>query len=159
MCKSSTLVLLKLKEEGSFMKKRVFNIALLLLIILAVATSLAACGLNEEEQKVVGKFEVTSLSIDKYPALTASTYDYFTIEFKDNRKCTVNSKAGVSVTSADAKWKLNGDGEIEVITTSGLAKATEKYKLDGDVLSGTNEGVMPDGTRIVMTVTFKRVAE
>ena len=148
-------VFLNIKEYE--MKKKGLKVALMLVLFSTLTIVLTACGkLSEEEQKVVGKYELTSISVTGYPSINVNTYNYFTIEFFADRKCTVKSKAGTAEYSADATWKINGDGEIEVITRSGLAKATEIYKLDGDTLSGTNETVM-DGERINMTVAFKRV--
>lgn len=137
------------------MKKHLLIIAA---VIILSALTLTGCKLSDEEKAVVGTYELTEISVKGYPNITKNTYDYFTIEFKSNKKCTIKSKAGVTTYEASASWKINSDGEIEVITRKGFATATEKYKLDGDILSGTNTGVS-DGVSLTMTVKMKRITE
>lgn len=138
------------------MKKRVMIVVLALLILSALL--MGCTRLSAEEKAVVGTYEVTELSVEGYPGLTASTYDYFTIEFLSNKKCTVKSKAGVTTYENTAKWKVNDDGEIEVITTKGFATATEKYTLEGDILSGTNSEIV-EGQTFTMRVKFTKIKD
>ena len=141
------------------MYKKITRVFLISLTILFVGVIAAGCaGLSEEEKKVVGEYEVTELRVAEYPAITANSYEYFTIEFKSNRKCIVKSKAGVTVYEQTARWKINKDGKIEVVTTKGAATATELYTLNNNQISGTNSGLV-DGITITMTVTFTRVAD
>ena len=139
--------------------KKIISIVLMTMLVAATAVGFTGCGkLSAEEQAVIGKYEVTSLSIDKYPAVSASTYDYFTMEFFTNRKCIVKNGLGVTVYEAEATWKMSADGDLEITTRAGLAKAVEKYKYEDGVISGTNEGVI-EGERISMTISLKKVVE
>ncbi len=137
------------------MKKRVLSFLLVVLAFSFSVVALTGC-LSDEEKKVVGKYELTDISVNGFPNITTSTYEYFTIEFKDNKKCQIKSKAGTTVYDAEASWKINGDGEIEVITRSGFATATEIYTYSDDIITGTNESVV-DGRTITMTVNFERI--
>lgn len=137
------------------MKKKLLGIIAVLIICLSVFTS---CGLSDAEKEVVGKYELTEISVEGYPAITVNTYTYFTMEFTSNKKCIVKSKTGVTEYEASATWKINSDGEIEVITKQGAATATEKYKLQDGILSGTNTGAS-NGTLITMTIKMQKIVE
>lgn len=141
------------------MKKNIISILTISCIIVSATVMFAGCTkLSAEEEAVVGKYNLIELSCPEIPMLNASLYDYFYIDFKSNKKCTVASKISTVVYEADASWKVNKNGEIEVISKSGFAKATEIYTLSGDILSGTNEGII-EGVKATITMKFKKVTE
>lgn len=140
------------------MKKTIISTIGILCLLTVLAFSLTACGLKGAEKEVVGVYEVVEISIVGYPQVTASSYDYFTFEFKSNKKVVVKSKAGVNEYEQTAKWNLNDDGEIEVVTRAGFATATEKYRLEDGYLVGTNTGPDGNGNMLTMTVKFKKVS-
>ena len=140
------------------MKKRLLGIIAAIILITTLSAVLVGCGLSDEWKEVVGKYELTEVSITGYPQISKDTYDYFTIEFFSNKKCTIKSKAGVTTYEASATWKINSDGEIEVITKQGFATATEKYTLKDGVLSGTNTSVI-EGNSVTATMKFKKIVE
>jgi len=140
------------------MKKTLLSI-LAVMLVSCCMFGFVGCvaALTPEEELVVGKYEVISLSITN-SSVKASDYDYFTMEFFANRKCFVKSKLGATTYEADATWKINSDGEIEVVTREGRATATEKYRLDGDIISGTNSGFV-NNSIITVTVSLQRIVE
>ena len=141
------------------MKKSLISIALVMLVsVCLIGFTGCAAKLSADEQLVVGNYKLSAISIVEYPTITVSTYEYFTLEFKSDRTCVIKSKAGTVVYEATASWKINNDGEIEVVTKQGNATATEKYRLDGDVISGTNSELV-NGSMVTMTVSFQRVVE
>ena len=137
----------------------------IILVIPALAVALIAafvfvgCGvkLSEAESAAVGTYEMTYAYVNGRDV--TKYYDYITFELKSNKKCTMKAKAGVNTTEQSASWRINGNGELEIITKSGFSTATETYSIDGDTISGTNTS--PDGQGGMMTYTyhFQRVVD
>lgn len=141
------------------MKKRILGIITAIICVVSVSAFFTGCtSLTDAEKEVVGVYELYEISVQGYPNITKNTYTYFEMEFKSDRKCIVKSKAGSTEYEAEATWKINADGEIEVVTKKGFATATEKYKYEDGFISGTNSDVV-EGTSITMTIKMKKIIE
>ncbi|MCL2061836.1 MAG: hypothetical protein FWH03_04335 [Firmicutes bacterium] len=135
--------------------------AVVLLLCAASASLFIGCGgLSEEEEKVVGKYEAVSVSVLEVPEFGLHMYDYFTMDFKSNKKVELAWKLKSSYGGASdldtADWRVR-NGKVEVITRAGFSSATEYFTLDGDVLSGTNAEVV-NGQTLTYTFVLHRVA-
>lgn len=144
-------------DKRKRMKKRLVALVLVLLILTVL---FAGCQntLSEAEEAVVGKYNLSAVSIEGYPGVTIDSYDYFTLEFFADKTCIAKSKAGVTEYEAEATWKVNGKDELVITTKSGLYKVVEKYTLSGDGFSGTNSGYA-NGEKLTMTMSFTKIGK
>lgn len=158
------------------MKKRFWRIAILIIVIAAGAfTGCASSSLSEAEKTVLGKYELTEISMSRedkvsdadLAAITVSKFEYFTMEFKSDRKCYAQSKDANGTHEVASAWIVNAKGEIVVTTKKDSASATEKYVLSDNILVGGSmkDGVLEEGNIgvykdvvIIIKVKFTKVA-
>ena len=144
------------------MKKRLLGLVVVLAMLIALPMMLTACNkkLTEAEEAVVGKYKLVSLSIDG-ETIPVANFEYFTMEFQENRRCTVKSKAvGGEAYEETARWKINDEGELEITTRVLFFTATEKYRMDesNNSFSGTNTETL-EGVKVTYVVKMERIVE
>ena len=117
--------------------------------VVVLSISLAACKKYEAE---AGVYELYYMSGD----FSKSSYEYYTIELKENGKAIVKSKANGQEYEAECTFDIE-DGKIILVTKNGFAKITEKYDyIDGEIQM-LNVEIELNGRTYIFTAKFRRV--
>jgi len=132
-------------------------------MIAGLSLTFAGCGgLSGAEKAAVGKYEMVTATMysttnPMWVNITQTDFVYYTIELKSNKDCVIRSqKLGDMSVQKTVKWQIK-NGKLEIITKTNGITRTERYTIDGDVITGANSFWDDPITLVTFEIELHRV--